>query len=94
MKRQVGRLIYPDGSDKIVWPHDGKEFSLSELQGFVGGYIERVQLKPGNGHAIMYINEEGKLEGLALNQAATDLTNLWPYDVIVGPAIIVSREKK
>jgi Domain of unknown function (DUF3846) len=49
--------------------------TLEQLQGFVGGYIEAVGL-PGfitdSDNATAYVNEEGKLEGLAANMRATD----------------------
>jgi hypothetical protein len=47
-------------------------------------------MKRGNGHATMYVNEEGKLEGLARNYEATELALVSDYgDWIVGRAIIV-----
>lgn len=42
-----------------VEPRNGKDFRLSELQEFVGGYIEIVRLKDDK---IMVVNEEGALE--------------------------------
>ena len=35
-------LLKTDGSAQEVTPKDGKEWSLPELQGFVGGYIQIV----------------------------------------------------
>jgi hypothetical protein len=87
---QAGEVIHPSGIRTAVHPHDGKKFSLKELQGFVGGSIELVTMKRGNGHATMYVNEEGKLEGLARNYEATELALVSDYgDWIVGRAIIV-----
>lgn len=43
--------------------------SLEEMQGFVGGRIELVYLSNGD-HLV--INEEGLLDGLPINQKATD----------------------
>ena len=39
---------------------------------------------------ILIINEEGKLKGLPLNQKATDISGINPYDVIVGNAILMA----
>jgi len=53
-----------------VEPKNGKDFKLDELQKFVGGYIEIVQL---NRDMIMVCNEEGKLMGLPFNPTASIL---------------------
>src|ERR1700679_201066 len=91
---QTGELIKADGSRETVTPK-GKKFTLAELQECVGGYIEIVALKPGNGHATMYINEEGKLIGLSANPGATKLTVVGDYgDTIVGNALIVRNQSK
>ncbi len=65
-----------------------EQHALRQLQGLVGGYIEGVTLR--NGH-MLYINEEGKLKGLPVNDVATDLARdvLSPWDVIVGDAVLV-----
>ena len=68
----MAKLIKVDGSDQEVHPADGKAFTLEELQGFVGGYIERLQV----GFREMYLNEEGKLHKLPLNRRATDLARM------------------
>jgi len=93
MKRQIARVIYPDGTDTLVNPKDGKKFSLKELQGLVEGYIELIYLPPGNGHNQAYVNEEGKLKGLPLNRKATEIYGRWPADGIVGNLVIVTRER-
>lgn len=41
-----------------VFPKNGTDFSLGELQSFVGGYIEVLHM---NDDLIMVINEDGKL---------------------------------
>lgn len=43
---------------------DAPEGSLRVLQGAVGGYVQAVDLTP---QVTMWINEEGKLDGLPLN---------------------------
>ena len=49
--------------------------SLEEMQAFVGGRIELVYLSNGD-HLV--INEEGLLDGLPINQKAT---NIWWNDL-------------
>ena len=70
-----------------VKPKSGKTFSLSELQGFVEGYLEIVELKNGK---IMVVNEEGKLKDLPFNHAATKIyaETYSSRDIIVGNALV------
>lgn len=75
-----------------VTPENGTDFSLEELQGFVGGFIEIVPLTGGQ---IMVINEEGKLNDLPVNALATNALYLARpafCDVIVGDALICDSE--
>lgn len=62
--------IKSDGTSASVSPGNGTTWSLSELQGFVGGYIELVGL-PASRSQIMVVNEEGLLCGLPMNHAAS-----------------------
>jgi hypothetical protein len=79
-----------------------RKVKLEELQKVVGGYIEHVPVgKDGkfNGErAVAFINEEGKLKGLAYNKVATDLVNEASpgfkfIDHIVGPMVILTGDK-
>lgn len=91
-KVEVGTLIDQDGTEKRLTPADGKKFSLTELQTAVAGNIEVVPMRPGNGHAVMYVNEDRKYrEDFKLNHRATALAFL-TGDYIVGPALIVRKE--
>ena len=71
MKIEYGKLWRADGRFEEVLPNDGKKFSLSELQGFVGGNIELVPRSEP--HA--YCNEEGTLDGLPINLEASKVFN-------------------
>lgn len=83
VKRAV--VIQPDSRPALV---EGDFSSLAALQEVVGGYIESVR-SPWPGSTV-YVNEEGKIQGLPYNDAATRiLADVLPDDVIVGPAIIV-----
>lgn len=62
--------------------------SLEELQGAVGGYIEAVGLPDGS---TMFLNEEGKLNGLPVNEVATALARemIQKDDWIAGDVALV-----
>ena len=66
---------------------------LEEMQKFVGGYVERLRLK--NGHTL-YVNEDGRLNGLPTNKIATALWNAnWNTGYrIVGNVIYHCMENK
>jgi DNA mismatch repair protein MutH len=69
MKTKHFTLIHPDGRTETL---DGPE-DLEKLQGWVGGYIEKV---PGftrfeGRNCYAFANEEGKLKQLPLNSKAT-----------------------
>lgn len=85
-------IIKSDGSQIEVSPKDGQRFTLEELQGYVGGYIEIIDL-PTN--KALIINEEGKLLDLPLNQKATALAQfckaIFPSDYIVGDAVVIQN---
>lgn len=91
MRSQVATIITVEGSELTAHPHDGRKFTLAELQGFVGGNIELVHLKPGHGHAEAYVNEEGKLDNLPINDKATAKVRLYNGDFISGPLVIIKR---
>lgn len=76
--------ITTDGKVSPVIPENGTDFTLDELQGFVGGYIEIVWLNDGR---CMIVNEEGKLDNLKFNTVATKLYNK-NSDHIVGNVLV------
>ena len=49
-------LILSSGKTRPVKPKKGVSFSLKELQGYVGGYIETIKFRDGR---ILVVNEEG-----------------------------------
>lgn len=59
------------------------ENTLEALQSVVDGYIEVVTLVPGK--AVMIVNEEGLLRGMAPNTIASAVANTQ----IVGSAVVV-----
>lgn len=81
----MGKLIKTDGTVIEVQPKNGTDYTLEELQEFVGGYIEVIPAyEEGN---ILIINEEGKLNGLPRNGRATDLADIYLWDYLVGDAL-------
>jgi len=84
--------IKTDGTTTEVHPKDGRAFTLEELQAFVGGYIELVRI---DGERNLWLNEEGKLDGLPLNVKATKLTHgiIAEWDFIVGDVLVATPEE-
>ena len=84
-------LVKADGSLSVVVPI-GREFTLEELQGFVGGYIELLKIRGGvDGYGdfeMMFVNEEGKLRGLPPNLIATALYVYGAHDAVVGDVLL------
>ena len=59
------------------------ENTLEALQEAVFGYIETITLVPDR--AVMIVNEEGRIRGMAVNPAASTVSGI----PVVGPALIV-----
>ena len=89
---QLGTIYKADGTTERIKPANGGSFALPELQRAVGGFIEHVRMAPGNGHAIMLINEEGKLRGLPYNALASALIDPDLSEYVVGDALIITSE--
>lgn len=66
----MAKIIKSDGTERNVEPRNGGDFSLSEMQRIVGGFIEIVTLKDGQ---LMVVNEEGMLLEMPYNQKASEL---------------------
>lgn len=65
----MATLIKANGEVTEVVPQGKKKFSLADVQGFVGGYVERVNLGHGNW---ALVNEEGLVHGLPYNRKASE----------------------
>lgn len=85
----MAKWIKTSGEVIEVFPkNDGEVFSLEELKGFVGGYIECVFL---NDHQVLVLNEDGKLMNLPYNAVATEAFRMAfqpTDDFIVGDALL------
>lgn len=78
----MATILKADGTRlEGVRPAKGKKFTLQELQQAVGGLIERVRV---GRYQHMYVNEEGLIHGLWLNDAASEMAKMH----IVGDVII------
>ena len=87
-------LIKPNGKREEVNPKNGTDFSLDELKGFVGGYIQILHMGRGE---LMVINEEGKLKNLPINKDATIFAKwkgvISSKDNIVGTVLICHKSQ-
>lgn len=86
-------LIKPDGGIVEVCPNNGTDYSLEELQNFVGGYVQICR----GADCIFVCNEEGKLKGLPVNYAATTTAHrtkaLALGDFFVGNVLLTVGER-
>lgn len=81
--------IYKTNGEVIeTTPKNGKDFSLEEMQAIVGGYIEIVYLDNGK---LMIVNEEGKINGLPLNDNASMLVGY--TDLIMGDVLVCESKQ-
>lgn len=84
--------IYKASGEIIdIYPENNKNFSLTELQNIVGGYIEIILTnKPGY---LLVLNEEGKLQNLRYNEEATKLVDkvIQNKDFIVGDVLYCKK---
>lgn len=82
----MAKLIKFTGTVEEVKPANGTNcFTLEELQGFVGGYIELVPFKPFP----LIVNEEGRLLELPINETATEISGI----ILVGNVLELSEDE-
>ena len=86
----MATLIKSNGEEKNVLPDNKMDFTLEELQKYVGGLIEIVRTKDGKP---MIINEEGKINDLPINQKATAIYPYNEYDFIIGDVLICQEDE-
>ena len=86
-------LIKTDGTEKEIKPNNGMDFSLEELQAYVYGYIEIINLNNGN---IMVVNEEGKFfcdKNETATTIAEDHDAIFFDDYICGDVVLCKQEE-
>lgn len=84
--------IYVDekGNMSAISPKNGRAYTLKELQEKVDGLIQLVDV----GKCYLVLNEEGKLRRMRPNTMATLwLNEAGVYDVAVGPAMLIGKER-
>ena len=82
----MANVIKADGQTYEKQPKNGRDFKLEELKAIVNGYIEIVYLRDGR---LMVVNEEGLLERLPYNAAASILA----CETIVGDVLVCDRKQ-
>ena len=82
-KKKVADIIKVDGSIERL-PTTVAKMDLQSVQKIVGGYIEHADIQVGD----LWCNEEGLLQGLPINHAATQLAGF----PVVGDVIIERKE--
>lgn len=83
----MATIIHTDGTQQEVAPANGTDFSLVEVQQIVGGRVELVALSD---RRYLLLNEDGKLDELAVNLSATRLYLLERdgFDFIAGDVLV------
>lgn len=88
------KLYKTNGVVTDIQPKNGKDFSLKELQSYVGGTIDIQALPSGR---VLVLNDNGKIDGLPKNEEATFVWKMeypitrYPVnndELIVGDVII------
>lgn len=83
----MATIIYPSGIKTAVEPKNPKEgFSLEELYEIIE--TDMVEVISISKDSIMIMDEEGKLKGKDVNEEATLLAGVLPYDRIVGTVVV------
>lgn len=89
----MSTLIKTDGSKLEIQPQNGLDFQLDELQKFVDGYIEIINLHNGD---ILVINDNGK-DVLDSNETATEIAHkhnaILGWDYICGDVVMCKDEE-
>lgn len=87
----MAKLIETDGSVREVAPKNGRSFTLDEMRALIGcEWIEIVHL-PMTVETFLVVDEEGKLNGKAMNEKATRMYGHMPFDYIAGNALLCKR---
>lgn len=85
MSDDTVEVVHVDGTVE-VHPLPPEEKMLEALQGWAGGYIERIRLPGG---FIMVVNEDGRPKRLPLNLTASMLADRPFFSPIVGDVVVM-----
>ena len=88
----MARLYKTNGEVIEVSPKNNRDFTLEELQSFVEGDIEIINLTTDK---ILIVNEEGKINKLPFNELATELWKKYygRTDYIVGNTLLCNSDE-
>lgn len=89
----MAKLYKTNGEIVEIEPENGSDFSLEELQSFIGGHIGLACLSEDE---VMIVNKEGKLRNLPYNQNATAIFNKemrCTADYIAGDALVCKHNQ-
>ncbi|WP_300701012.1 DUF3846 domain-containing protein [Bacteroides sp.] len=85
----IAKLFRVEGMLEEIIPANGQTFTLKEMQSYVGGNVQIVEL---NNENIMAFDEEGKIKGYEMNFCATIIARgsraIYSTDYIAGDAIV------
>ena len=93
---KLGYLIKTDSRAAILIESKKGKFKLDELQGYVGGYIERIQVRWMGTPADMIVNEDrnarpmsgfGRIHDLPLNRVTSEIART----MIVGDVVLLRK---
>ncbi|MGO2305998.1 MAG: DUF3846 domain-containing protein [Providencia sp.] len=89
-------ILHANNSTTIISPELGNEFTLGELQGYVGGYIQTIDFNEpviidGTEYSTIVIDEDGKYKKYPTNTTATQYAKneLFDDDFLVGDVIFL-----
>lgn len=89
---KYGYIIKENGDVEVIRPQNGTDFSLEELQKYVDGLIDIIDLNNGN---IMVVNDEGKFTK-QMNPFATFIAltrhAIAPRDYVAGDVVLCPSE--
>ena len=89
----MATLIKTDGSKLEIQPQNGLDFQLDELQKFVDGYIDIINLHNG---VFLEINDRGKAF-LVPKKPATEIAHkhnaIFGWDYICGDVVMCKDEE-
>lgn len=87
----MATLIKTDGTVTKIDPANGKDFKLKELQGYVNGSIEIINLMNGN---VLVVNEDGKLKDKPnLKATCVAMHVLRKNDYISGDVVLCKQRE-
>lgn len=91
-------ILHANNSTTIITPEFGNEFMLAELQEYVGGYIQTIDLNEtviidGIEYSTIAIDEDGKYKNYPVNITATQHAKsaLFDDDFLVGDVVFLKN---